>query len=355
MNSWKDNLRQMEPYIPGDQPENKNSIKLNANENPYPPSPKAIEAIKSFDFDTLQIYPDSKAKDFKCAIANYYNVNYENVFIGNGSDDVLAFCFQGLFNKTTGILFPDITYSFYPVWCELFEIKYKTCPLDDNFRINLNDYKQPNGGIIIPNPNAPTSIGEKSSFIQHLMENNKGSVVVIDEAYVDFGCESGIPLTKEYDNLLITGTFSKSRSLAGLRIGYAIGSPVLITTLENIKNSYNSYTVDSISMAAGTASLSDEEYFKSTISKIINTRDTAIIELRKMGFKVLDSKTNFLFVTNDNLNMKDYFNYLKSQNIFIRYFNKPRIENYVRITIGTELQMNALLEATENYLNGKLN
>ncbi len=355
MSSWKDNLRKIEPYIPGEQPNSKNSIKLNANENPYPPSPETIKAIKSFDLDTLRIYPDSSARDFKFAIASYYNVNCKNIFIGNGSDDVLAFCFQGLFNKDRGILFPDITYSFYPVWCKLFGIKYKLCPLDGNFRIDLNDYKQPNGGIVIPNPNAPTSIGESRSFIQHLLDNNKDSVVVIDEAYVDFGGESAIPLTKEYDNLLITGTFSKSRSLAGLRIGYAIGSPLLITTLENIKNSYNSYTVDSISMAAGTASLSDEKYFKNTISKIIKTRNATILELRKMGFKVFDSKTNFLFVTHDNLNMKDYYNYLKSKNIFIRYFDKPRIENYVRITTGTDSQMYALLDATENYLNRILN
>ncbi|MCD7722772.1 MAG: aminotransferase class I/II-fold pyridoxal phosphate-dependent enzyme [Clostridiales bacterium] len=350
MKSWKDNLRKIEPYTPGEQSKAGGVIKLNANENPYPPSPAAAAAIKNFDAGALRLYPDAGGALLKNAIAEYYGVESKNVFIGNGSDDVIAVSFQALFSGDKPILFPDITYSFYPVWCSLFDIKYKTCPLDSNFRINLNDYRAENGGIIIPNPNAPTSLGEGREFIRQLMSFNKSSVVIIDEAYVDFGGMSSICLTREYENLLITGTFSKSRSLAGLRIGFAIGSETLISALEAVKNSYNSYTVDSIAMAAGAAAIKDDEYFKSTVKKITDVRKKTASQLQELGFKVLESQTNFLFATHSNADMKDYFNYLKTQKVFIRYFDLPRINNYVRITIGTEKDMCIFIEKTRQYL-----
>ena len=348
---WKKNLRDIEPYVPGEQSKEQNIVKINANENPYPPSPKVIEAIKNFDNGNLRFYPDANAYTFKKAVADYYDVDIENVFLGNGSDDVIALSFQAFFNSDKPIAYPDITYSFYPVWCRLFNIPYKTYPLDPDFRISLEDYREENGGVVIPNPNAPTSLGEGQAFIERLMEYNKDSVVIIDEAYVDFGGFSSVPLTKKYENLLVTGTFSKSRSLAGMRIGYAIGSKALISVLEAVKNSYNSYTVNSISMAVGTAAIKDKEYFNETVSKVIATRDRVTEALRSLGFTVLDSQTNFLFATNDKLNMKDYFEWLKTQKVFIRYFNLPRISNYVRITIGTDTEMDIFLEKTKEYLN----
>lgn len=348
---WMKNLRDIEPYVPGEQSREKNIVKINANENPYPPSPEAIKAINEFDCNRLRFYPDANALEFKKALAEFYGVSVENVFLGNGSDDVLALSFQAFFNSDKPIAYPDITYSFYPVWCRLFNIPYKNYPLDDNFRINPEDYMEQNGGVVIPNPNAPTSLGEGREFIERIMEYNKDSVVIIDEAYVDFGGYSSVELTKKYENLLITGTFSKSRSLAGMRIGYAIGSKTLISVLEAVKNSYNSYTLNSVSMAAGTAAIKDRAYFESTVSKVIATRQRVAEELRALGFTVLNSQTNFLFATHNAINIKDYFEWLKAQKVFIRYFNLPRINNYVRITIGTDDEMNVFLNKTKEYLN----
>lgn len=348
---WMKNLRDIEPYVPGEQSREKNIVKINANENPYPPSPEAIKAINEFDCNRLRFYPDANALEFKMALAEFYGVSVENVFLGNGSDDVLALSFQAFFNSDKPIAYPDITYSFYPVWCRLFNIPYKNYPLDDNFRINPEDYKEQNGGVVIPNPNAPTSLGEGREFIERIMEYNKDSVVIIDEAYVDFGGYSSVELTKKYENLLITGTFSKSRSLAGMRIGYAIGSKTLISVLEAVKNSYNSYTLNSVSMAAGTAAIKDRAYFESTVSKVIATRQRVAEELRALGFTVLNSQTNFLFATHNAINIKDYFEWLKAQKVFIRYFNLPRINNYVRITIGTDDEMNVFLNKTKEYIN----
>lgn len=348
---WMKNLRDIEPYVPGEQSREKNIVKINANENPYPPSPEAIKAINEFDCNRLRFYPDANALEFKKALAEFYGVSVENVFLGNGSDDVLALSFQAFFNSDKPIAYPDITYSFYPVWCRLFNIPYKNYPLDDNFRINPEDYKEQNGGVVIPNPNAPTSLGEGREFIERIMEYNKDSVVIIDEAYVDFGGYSSVELTKKYENLLITGTFSKSRSLAGMRIGYAIGSKTLISVLEAVKNSYNSYTLNSVSMAAGTAAIKDRAYFESTVSKVIATRQRVAEELRALGFTVLNSQTNFLFATHNAISIKDYFEWLKAQKVFIRYFNLPRINNYVRITIGTDDEMNIFLNKTKEYLN----
>lgn len=348
---WKNNLRQIEPYVPGEQSKDKDIVKINANENPYPPSPKAVKALKEYDTEKLRFYPSANVSPLKEAIANYYNVGVENVFVANGSDEVIALAFMSFFNSDKPIIYPDITYSFYPVWCDLLNIKYKNAPLDENFRINLEDYKESNGGVVIPNPNAPTSLCEGHDFVEKLMEYNKDSVVIIDEAYVDFGGTSSIELTKKYENLLIAGTFSKSRSLAGMRIGYAIGSKTLIDTLKAVKNSYNSYTVDSLSIIMGTESINDEEYFKETISKIINTRTRVTDELRSLGFEVLDSKANFIMATHDDYDMKDMFEYLKERKIFIRYFNLPRINKYVRISIGTDSEMDKFLQGVKEFLN----
>lgn len=351
MNNWKNNLRNIDPYVPGEQSKEKNIIKINANENSYPPSPEVIKAINEFNCSKLRFYPDANASEFKQAIADFYNVKAENVFIGNGSDDVIALAFQAFFNSSKPIAYPDITYSFYPVWCRLFNIPYKNYPLDKNFRIHAEDYKEENGGVVIPNPNAPTSLGESTKFVEKIMEYNRDCVVIIDEAYVDFGGESSVQLTKRYENLLVTGTFSKSRSLAGMRIGFAIGSEYLISVLEAVKNSYNSYTVNSISMAAGTAAIKDVDYFNETVSKIIATRERVKHELENLGFTVLDSQTNFLFATYNGINIKDYFEWLKTKNVFIRYFNQPRIDNYVRISIGTDEEMDVFLEKTKEYIH----
>ena len=347
---WTKNLRNIEPYVPGEQSKDKDIVKINANENPYPPSPKAIEALKSFDTNKLRFYPSSNSTKLKEAIAKYYKVDVSNVFVGNGSDDVLAVAFQSFFNSEKPIVYPDLTYSFYPVWCSLFGIEYKNYPVGDDFRINPEDYKEKNGGVVIPNPNAPTSLGEGLDFVEKILNYNQDSVVIIDEAYVDFGGTSSIPLIDKYENLLVTGTFSKSRSLAGLRIGFAIGSKALIDVMEAVKNSYNSYTVDSLSIEMGAASIEDDEYFKSTCKKVIKTRERVTLELEKLGFDVLDSQTNFIFVTHNKHNMKSLFEYLKTQKVFIRYFSLPRIENYVRITIGTNEEMDIFLEKTKEFI-----
>jgi histidinol-phosphate aminotransferase len=347
---WTKNLRNIEPYVPGEQSKDKDIVKINANENPYPPSPKAIEALKSFDTNKLRFYPSANSTKLKEAIAKYYKVDVSNVFVGNGSDDVLAVAFQSFFNSEKPIVYPDLTYSFYPVWCSLFGIEYKNYPVGDDFRINPEDYKEKNGGVVIPNPNAPTSLGEGLDFVEKILNYNQDSVVIIDEAYVDFGGTSSIPLIDKYENLLVTGTFSKSRSLAGLRIGFAIGSKALIDVMEAVKNSYNSYTVDSLSIEMGAASIEDDEYFKSTCKKVIETRERVTLELKKLGFDVLDSQTNFIFATHNKHNMKSLFEYLKTQKVFIRYFSLPRIENYVRITIGTNEEMDIFLEKTKEFI-----
>ena len=347
---WTKNLRNIEPYVPGEQSKDKDIVKINANENPYPPSPKAAEVLKSFDTNKLRFYPSANSTKLKEAIAKYYKVDVSNVFVGNGSDDVLAVAFQSFFNSEKPIVYPDLTYSFYPVWCLLFGIKYKNYPVGDDFRINPEDYKEKNGGVVIPNPNAPTSLGEGLDFVEKILNYNQDSVVIIDEAYVDFGGTSSIPLIDKYENLLVTGTFSKSRSLAGLRIGFAIGSKALIDVMEAVKNSYNSYTVDSLSIEMGAASIEDDEYFKSTCKKVIKTRERVTLELKKLGFDVLDSQTNFIFATHNKHNMKSLFEYLKTQKVFIRYFSLPRIENYVRITIGTNEEMDIFLEKTKEFI-----
>ena len=353
MGSWTDNIKDIEPYVPGEQSAEKGIIKLNANENPYPPSPMVKKALRELDFDSLRLYPDANAAKLKDAIASFYGVERENVFVGNGSDDVLALAFQAFFNSEKPVLFPDITYSFYPVWCRLFGIPFKTVPVGVDFRICADDYAAENGGVVIPNPNAPTSLGEGAEFVESILRKNQGSVVIIDEAYVDFGGFSSAELTQKYENLLVTATFSKSRSLAGMRLGYAIGSKKLTAALEAVKNSYNSYTVNSAAMAAGAAAMRDTAYFNETVQKIIATRVKTKAALEELGFEVLDSQTNFLMATHPEKNMREYFEFLKAQKIFIRYFDKPVINRFVRITVGTDDEMNALLRKTREFLEIK--
>ena len=343
-------LRRIDPYVPGEQPQSDDIIKLNANENPYPPAPGVQQALRDFDASRLALYPDANGKALKTALANRFGVKPSQVFLGNGSDDVLALAFQSFFCSDEPVLYPDITYSFYPVWCDLFCIPYETVPLDENFCVNIRDYDRPNGGIVLPNPNAPTGRGVSLAFLEDLLQHNADCVVIIDEAYVDFGAQSAVPLIEKYENLLVVQTMSKSRSLAGLRIGYALGSETLIATLEAVKNSYNSYTMDAVALAAGEAAVADEAYFQETCCKVVATRERTADALRGLGFVVPPSLTNFLFVTHPDKNASDIFAALRERGIFIRYFKLPRIDNYLRITVGTDEQMDRLIDALRDLL-----
>ncbi len=348
---WSSLVKELTPYIPGEQPKLQNLIKLNTNENPFSPSPKAIVAIKNSADQNLKLYPDPNSSELKQAIADYYSVTTPQVFVGNGSDEVLAHTFQALLKHSEPLLFPDISYSFYPTYCKLYKIQPKLVPLTEAFDINIRDYLQPNGGIIFPNPNAPTGKVLPLITIKKLLDHNSKSVVVIDEAYIDFGGESAVSLVKNYDNLLVVQTFSKSRSLAGLRIGFAVGHPNLIEALERVKNSFNSYPMDLLAIKAGVASLQDENYFKTTCQTIINTRETVIKEMASLGFTSLPSTANFIFTKHNKISAEKLAYELREKSIIVRYFNKPRIEQYLRITIGTEIEMQQLIGALKIILN----
>ena len=348
--SWRDNLIKIEPYVAGEQPNKTNFIKLNANENPYPPSPKAIAAIREYNAENLKKYPSANAVPLVNAIAKREGLQPENVFAGNGTDDVLSLCFRAFFNSDKPIIFPDITYSFNTVWCDILNIPYETIPVDDNFNIDPADYARPNGGVVIANPNAPTSIGRGLDFIRAILDSNRDSVVIIDEAYVDFDGKTAVPLLKEYDNLVITRTFSKSRSMAGMRLGWAMGGKEVISAIYAAKDSMNSYPVDSIAQAAGVAAVEDEEYFQSTLKKVIATRDRLTAELRSMGFSLPDSQTNFVFATHPRYSAKEIFEFLKTRDIYVRWFNKPRIDNYLRITVGTDEETDALIKSLKEFI-----
>ena len=350
MREWEKNIRKVTPYVPGEQPKQKNVIKLNTNENPYPPSPKVTAALQALETDPLRKYPDPAAQRLTDAIADFYGLKPEQVFVGVGSDDVLAMCFLTFFNSQKPILFPDITYSFYDVWADLFRIPYECQPLNDRFEIVKEDYYRENGGVIFPNPNAPTGELLSLEAIEDILKHNQDVVVIVDEAYIDFGGGSALPLLERYENLLVVQTFSKSRSMAGMRIGYALGSETLISTLEAVKNSYNSYTMDAIALAVGEASIRDEDYFQQTCRKVSTTRDRSAEALRALGFTVLPSLTNFLFVTHPNKKAPDIFAALREKGIFIRYFKLPRIDNYLRITVGTDEQMDKLIAALKEIL-----
>lgn len=350
---WKKNLINITPYVAGEQPENDNIIKLNANENPYPPSPRVQKILEEISAADFRKYPDANAVSLKKALAKRYGLACENVFCGNGSDDILATAFRAFFNSEKPIFYPDITYSFYPVWCDLMKIPYETKAVDENFEIDVRDFYGENGGVVIPNPNAPTSIGVGKEFIVDLLEHNRDCIVIIDEAYADFGRYSCVELVKEYDNLVVTQTFSKSRSLAGMRVGMAFAQPELISYMQAVKDSYNSYPLDQVAIATAVASVNDDDYFTQTVEKIKSTRDKGVKIMRGMGFKVFDSETNFLFASHPDYSAKEIFEYVRSKGIFIRYFNKPRIDDYLRITVGTDEQMQSLYDSIKEFLAQK--
>lgn len=349
MKAWEDKIRKVVPYVAGEQPRGANVIKLNTNENPYPPAPGVEKAIQDFKPDCLRLYPEfSEQSRLTEVLADYYNVGKNQVFVGIGSDDVLSQIFLTFFNSDKPVLFPDITYSFYEVWADLYKIPYERPRLGEDFRIKKEDYYRENGGVVIANPNAPTSLSEPLNFIEDIVKHNQDVVVVVDEAYIDFGGESALPLVEKYENLLVVQTFSKSRSMAGMRIGYAIGSPGLIKALSDVKYSVNSYTMNRTSLCYGIKAVEDEEYFRSVVRKIIDDREWTKERLSEMGFICLDSSANFLFVTHPERRAEDIFLKLKEKNIYVRYFKKQRIDNYLRITIGKREEMAALIDALKS-------
>jgi len=333
------------PYVPGEQPKLSKLVKLNTNENPYGPSPKAIAAMQAEIGDSLRLYPDPNGERLKQAVADYYGVQPSQVFVGNGSDEVLAHAFHGLFQHGKPLLFPDVTYSFYPVYCGLYGIGYEAIPLDAQFQIDVADYSRPNGGIIFPNPNAPTGCLLALEAIERLLQANPDSVVVVDEAYIDFGGTSAIALVDHYPNLLVTQTLSKSRSLAGLRVGLAVGHPDLIEALERIKNSFNSYPLDRIAIAGAAAAFEDREYFEQTCQQVITSREAVVTSMQALGFKVLPSAANFIFARHPQRDAAELAAGLREQGVIVRHFKHPRIDQYLRITIGTPEQNQALLDA----------
>lgn len=348
--SWEANVRKVEPYVAGEQPKNHNIIKLNTNECPYPPAPGVAKRAEEMNCDDLRLYPDMNAEKLVNSLSEYYHVDPAKIFVGVGSDDVLAMSFMTFFNSDKPILFPDITYSFYDVWAELYRIPYKTCALTDDFHIRKEDYMVPNGGVIFPNPNAPTGVQESVDMIEEIIRANRDVVVIIDEAYVDFGGESVLPLIDKYDNLLVVQTFSKSRALAGMRIGFAMGSEKLIGYLKDAKFSFNSYTLNMPAIEMGVEAVKDDAYFKETVNRIIATRERVKGELKELGFDFTDSKSNFLFATHKTVPAQELFRVLKENGIYVRYWNKKRIDNRLRITIGTDEQMDQLISFLREYL-----
>ena len=350
MSTWRDNLRTIEPYVPGEQPNLPDMVKLNTNENPYPPSPKVVETLKNFDCDSLRLYPDPNSQVLADALAKRYGLQSDQVFLGVGSDDVLAIAFMTFFNSKKPILFPDITYSFYDVWAELFQIPYERPALDDHFDLIPEDYYKENGGVVIANPNAPTGVLQSLDFLRDVIEHNRDVVVIIDEAYADFSGSSALELTKEYDNVLIVQTYSKSRSLAGMRIGYAMGNPELIRAMNDVRYSYNSYPMTRLSVALGAAALEDEAYFRETVAKVVETREWTKKELKRLGFSFRDSRTNFIFATHESVPAQTIFDVLREKHIFVRHFGQKRIDNYLRISIGTQAEMERFIRETEQII-----
>lgn len=351
MSNWEENVRTVVPYVPGEQPNRENMIKLNTNENPYPPAPGVRKILETFDVDRLRLYPDPVVAKLNTAIAEYYGVKKNQVFTGVGSDDVLAMIFMTFFNSKTPILFPDITYSFYDVWADMLRIPYNKIPLDENLCIRVEDYKCQNGGIIFPNPNAPTGELLPLAQVEAIVRNNPEVMVVVDEAYIDFGGESALPLVQKYENVIVVQTFSKSRSMAGSRIGFAISNEKVIKYLNDVKYSFNSYTMDALTIALGTEAIKDKEYFEMTREKIIATREWTKGELRKLGFVFGDSMSNFIFVSHKDYPAVELYQALREQDIYVRYFSKPeRINNYLRISIGTEEEMQKLVDFLKGYM-----
>lgn len=347
---WSPIVRELDPYVPGEQPQDQQYIKLNTNESPYPPSPRVAAALAAFDCAALRRYSDPESTRLTAALADYHGLEADQVFVGNGSDEVLAHSFQALLQKPEPILFPDISYSFYPVYCALYRIAFETVPLDAGFRVDVDAYRPGNGGIVIANPNAPTGIALVIDDIRRLLEANRDSVVIIDEAYVDFGAASAIPLIREFDNLLVVHTFSKSRSLAGLRLGAAYGQADLVEALQRVKNSFNSYPVDSLANACALASIEDEAYFQQCRAQVIANREGLSAALRELDFDVLPSSSNFLLASHPRRSAESLYLGLKQSGILVRYFNKPRIDNHLRITVGSDNECEALRQALRRLL-----
>lgn len=350
MKQWEKNIRKVSPYVPGEQPQGNDIIKLNTNENPYPPSPGVYQAHREMEIDKFALYPDTSAHELVSGLESYYGLCPGQVFVGVGSDDVLSMAFQTFFNSEKPILFPDITYSFYPVWADMYRIPYQCPSLDENFRIRVEDYGRENGGIVIANPNAPTSLAATRDQLEEILKMNQDVIVIIDEAYIDFGGETALPLLNKYENLLVVRTFSKSRALAGMRIGFAMGSKRLIQAMTDVKESVNSYTMTRESIYVGAASLKDEEYFQQMLTKVITERTRTKTELEKRGFEVLDSKTNFLFAKHPKTSGSYLFEQLREKRIFVRHFGGDRVKDYLRITVGTKEQMDKLLAALDDIM-----
>ena len=350
MKTWRDYVRRVVPYTPGEQPNQTGMIKLNTNENPYPPAPGVVEMAKHLETDKFRLYPDPTANVLTEALADFYHVDKDQIFVGVGSDDVIAMAFQTFLNSDKPILFPDITYSFYPVWADAFRIPYETRALDENFRIRREDYYGENGGIIFPNPNAPTSVYENLEFIEDILNHNREVLVIVDEAYIDFGGKSALELIDRYDNLLVVQTFSKSRSMAGMRIGFAMGNAELIKALNDFKYSFNSYTMNQTSLVLGAEAVKDRAYFEQCVEKIKATRSWTCEALRELGFEFNEPMANFVFATHPKYSAKELFEALRKEKIYVRYFSLPRIDNYLRITIGTDSEMETLIQFLKGYV-----
>ena len=350
---WEENIRKVVPYVAGEQPNKPNMIKLNTNECPYPPAPGVERLAADLNCDALRLYPDSNTTPLVNALAEYYGVKKEQVFVGVGSDDVISMAFMTFFNSGQPILFPDVTYSFYDVWADLYRIPYKTCALDENWHIRPEDYKQPNGGIIFPNPNAPTGLYEELSVVEEIISANPDVIVMVDEAYIDFGGVSALPLLEKYENLLIIQTFSKSRAMAGLRIGFCIGSEKLIKYLNDVKFSFNSYTMNMPSQILGVEAVRDDAYFKEITAKIQATRERVKKELTALGFTFPDSKANFIFASHKSIPAKEIYQALREQDIYVRFWEKARINNSLRISIGTDEQMDTMLAFLRQYIKNR--
>lgn len=350
MKTWRDYVRRVVPYTPGEQPNRPGMIKLNTNENPYPPAPGVVKMAAHLETDKFRLYPDPTAGVLTKALSEFYHVAQEQIFVGVGSDDVLAMAFQTFFNSEKPIFFPDITYSFYPVWADAFKIPYETKALDENFRIRKEDYYGENGGVVFPNPNAPTSVYEDLDFVEDILKHNRDVLVIVDEAYIDFGGRSALALIEKYDNLLVVQTFSKSRSMAGMRIGYAIGNEELIKALNDFKYSFNSYTMDQTSLVLGAEAVKDREYFNECLEKIMRTRAWTAKELKALGFEFNEPWANFIFAAHPKYPAKELFEALRKANIYVRYFSLPRIDNYLRITVGTDAEMETLIHFLKDYM-----
>ncbi|MDR1778700.1 MAG: aminotransferase class I/II-fold pyridoxal phosphate-dependent enzyme [Clostridiales Family XIII bacterium] len=350
---WRKNLIDLEPYVPGEQRSVPGLVKLNTNENPYPPSPQVLYAVRNFDAASLRKYPNPTGEALRTAIGARYGVSPDCVFVGNGSDEVLAFAFRAVFNGSLPVLFPDITYSFYPVWCRFFGIPFETVPLDGDFRIAAYEYERPNGGIVLCNPNAPTGIGEGQEFVEYLLKTSPDSVVIVDEAYGDFGGWSAVGLTGTYENLLVCRTLSKSYSLAGLRVGYLVGSREAIAAVTAVKDCVNSYTMSNLAVEAAIVALKDEAYFQANLERVLRTRYQTMNRLRALGFTVLDSQANFIFVSHPDAPAQALYEYLGARNILVRWFAGPRVRDFLRISIGMDADMETLLAAIEAYLKEK--